>query len=352
LWGANDLIRRELATVSVDFWTNKREEERAMETDTTQQTGAMKVLIAYDGSTCAEAALQDLERAGLPQKVEARILSVSEVVLPPPMSYTLPSSGALDLQRLLEHNALELGQEAARRLSERFPQWTIGVEVHPGSPANAIITLADEWQPDLIVLGSHGRSAVGRLFLGSVSHTVLNEAHGSVRIARGPGYAAGLAGAPAALDKEATPRTGPVRILVGIDGSAIAEVAVDSIAARHWPANSVVRLLHADFNISPVAADHVLVAIAQWISEERGRIAEAVERARQILVNAGLTVEVVVRPGDARQLLLEEAEEWHAETIFLGAKNLTQAGRLRLGSVSSAIASRAHCSVEVVRRPR
>ena len=46
----------------------------------------MKVLIAYDGSSYADAALDDLSYAGLPQEVEARILSVADVFLPPPSS--------------------------------------------------------------------------------------------------------------------------------------------------------------------------------------------------------------------------------------------------------------------------
>lgn len=39
----------------------------------------MKILIGYDGSGCAEAALDDLQRAGLPSEVEALVLSVTEV---------------------------------------------------------------------------------------------------------------------------------------------------------------------------------------------------------------------------------------------------------------------------------
>ena len=39
--------------------------------------------------------------------------------------------------------------------------------------------------PDLIVVGSHGRSALGRFMLGSVSQKVVTEAHCSVRVARG-----------------------------------------------------------------------------------------------------------------------------------------------------------------------
>ena len=44
----------------------------------------MKILIGYDGSACAEAALDDLTRAGLPDSAETHILSVAEVWLPPP----------------------------------------------------------------------------------------------------------------------------------------------------------------------------------------------------------------------------------------------------------------------------
>ncbi len=44
----------------------------------------MEILIGYDGSDCAEAALDDLKRAGLPPNAEACILSVAEVWLPPP----------------------------------------------------------------------------------------------------------------------------------------------------------------------------------------------------------------------------------------------------------------------------
>lgn len=43
-----------------------------------------KILIAYDGSACADAALNDLKRAGLPAALEALVLTVADVILPPP----------------------------------------------------------------------------------------------------------------------------------------------------------------------------------------------------------------------------------------------------------------------------
>jgi hypothetical protein len=47
---------------------------------------AMKILIGYDGSQHSHAALADLRRAGLPRKVEAKILTVSEELIPAPAS--------------------------------------------------------------------------------------------------------------------------------------------------------------------------------------------------------------------------------------------------------------------------
>ena len=41
-----------------------------------------KILIAYDGSASADAALEDLRRAGLPDELDATVLSVAEVWLP------------------------------------------------------------------------------------------------------------------------------------------------------------------------------------------------------------------------------------------------------------------------------
>jgi len=50
----------------------------------------MKVLIAYDGSSCADAALDDLSRAGLPNTGKALIVCVAEDWLPPPAGALRP----------------------------------------------------------------------------------------------------------------------------------------------------------------------------------------------------------------------------------------------------------------------
>jgi nucleotide-binding universal stress UspA family protein len=77
----------------------------------------------------------------------------------------------------------------------------------------------------------------------------------------------------------------------------------------------------------------------------RRMLAEAVAR----LHRAGLTASPILLEGDPRRALVDEAERWGADSIFVGARGLSAVERFLLGSVSAAVASRAHCSVEVVR---
>jgi nucleotide-binding universal stress UspA family protein len=56
-----------------------------------------------------------------------------------------------------------------------------------------------------------------------------------------------------------------------------------------------------------------------------------------------------VKDGEPKSLLIAEAKSWSADCIFMGARGMGRIERFLLGSVSSAVAARAHCSVEVVR---
>ncbi|MFH3579346.1 universal stress protein, partial [Acinetobacter baumannii] len=74
-------------------------------------------------------------------------------------------SDILGIERAREHarralcEARELAARAGERLRSRFPQWKITTEAVGDSPAWALIKKADEWNPDLVVVGSHGRTA-------------------------------------------------------------------------------------------------------------------------------------------------------------------------------------------------
>jgi nucleotide-binding universal stress UspA family protein len=56
-----------------------------------------------------------------------------------------------------------------------------------------------------------------------------------------------------------------------------------------------------------------------------------------------------VKKGDPKHILVKEAESWKADCIFVGARGLTHLKRFFMGGVSTAVAARAHCSVEVIR---
>jgi nucleotide-binding universal stress UspA family protein len=304
----------------------------------------MKVLIAYDGSSCADAALDDLQRAGLPQDTEALILSVAEVFLPPPSPTSgLPTHVPPAVQRAWTQathaveQARTLAQQARARLLQSFPAWDVSAEACADSPAWAVIKKAETWQPDIIVVGSHGRSALGRFVLGSVSQKVLTEAYCSVRIGR----------------QHRQADTGPLHLLIGIDGSPDAATAVQAVAARAWPVDSAVHLVTAlDASMRTGLAFRRLpgetetaardVEPSVWMSKE-------VDPMVELLRTRGLTVSSIIKEGDPKHVLLEEAEQWEADSLFLGARGLSRIERFLLGSVSAAVAARAHCSVEVVR---
>lgn len=314
----------------------------------------MKLLIAYDGSECAEAALDDLQRAGLPREAEALVVSVAEVWLPPPppsafevVEEATAAHTPAELQReyvrespsVLEARAL--AEQARERLRKNFPGWRVSAEAFYGSPAHEVLRVADEWGPHLVVVGSHGRSALGRFVLGSVSQKVLNEAQSSVRVARGR--------------VEVEPRT--ARILVGVDGSPGAIAAVRAVAARAWPKGSEARVCIVDdepldFGFVERVVPPLKEVVEKENREEAAWIKEIVDGAALKLSAAGLATSSVVTSGDPRRVLVQEAERWGADCIFVGSHRFgTRVERFLLGSVAAAVAARAHCSVEVTRAP-
>src|SRR5215212_4906932 len=81
----------------------------------------MKLLIAYDGSRCAEAAIDDLVQSGLPPRGDALVISVSEVWLSPPAERASFKNKASqpDNEDGLDHGDSEIGAlNESRMLSE------------------------------------------------------------------------------------------------------------------------------------------------------------------------------------------------------------------------------------------
>jgi len=294
----------------------------------------MKILIGYDGSECADAAIEDLRFAGLPADAECLILTITETWLPSNEPEEDCYSELLDndvkwpwrktaLKRIAQCENFAL--EAWESLRQIFPQWQITHEVRGGFPEWAVVGKANKYQADLIVVGSEGRSEIGRLVLGSVALKVLSEAGCSVRVAR-----------PSSRHQRDDET--PLRLLVGFDGSPDSQLAVKKIASRQWPAGTEVTVVTAI-----ESPDHTDVEGKTNNSEEM------LGSAKDALTTAGLNVHDVIRPGRAKDVLLEESDRRKVDTIFLGAKGHRFMERMLLGSVSYAVTARANCTVEVVR---
>src|SRR5262249_55991470 len=123
--------------------------------------------------------VDELGRGGLGDDAEMEVVAVVEDWLPPP-------SGLEIIEHIdRDQEYLALARRGGIRLVSMEPGWDVKSESGAGSPATMIIEKADEWEADLIVVGSHGHTALGQFFFGSVSQKVLHEARRSVRVARG-----------------------------------------------------------------------------------------------------------------------------------------------------------------------
>ncbi len=305
----------------------------------------MRILVAYDGSEHSDAALADLKRAGLPPEAQVLVMTMADVFLPPgdELGNAFPSYMPESL-RLAEERARQrleearsLAQRASEQLRSSFSGWDVDYDAQADSPAWALLRAADSWNPDLIVMGARGRSVFGgRLILGSISQRVLYEAHCSVRIAR------------------FSERKEAARILIAVDHSADSNAAVDAVCSRQWPQGSEAALLSVVDTVMPVNPDPSDPSSVKWIevSDERSwdHVRELFAPAVEKLRGAGLHAEVLIRRGNPADQILEEADTWGADNIFVGAKGARGIDRLLLGSVSSSVSAHAHCSVEVVRR--
>jgi nucleotide-binding universal stress UspA family protein len=304
----------------------------------------MKLLIGYDGSECARSAVEDLVLAGLPASVEATILSVADMLikvpyeeyLPPAKPEAAPPAKIVATARALAAEAMtqarEASMEGASLLSTLFPGWEVRGEAVADSPYWALIKRAEQWGANLILVGSHGRSAVGRLVLGSVSQNVLSHAACSVRVAR-------------TRERAAT----PPRILLAVDGSRFSHMAADAVAARQWPPGTEVRVVTAiDPQLSMAIAYHFVYQESvpeDFVTAAQNGADEVAARLRK----SGLSTSTAVEVADPKHFIVDQAKHWNADSIFLGARGHSRLERFLIGSVSAAVAARAPCTVEVVR---
>jgi nucleotide-binding universal stress UspA family protein len=147
-----------------------------------------------------------------------------------------------------------------------------------------------------------------------------------------------------------------VKALVAIDGSRWSRHAVDNVCRRTWPPDSEIELLTVLHSPVPYIPEPTLVFAAaheHGLGLQADAAPEILDRASRLMQSAcpGLRVSRRIEEGRPAQAIVDEARRWGAQVIILGSHGRGRLRRLLLGSVSSAVARRAPCAVEVVRAP-
>ena len=292
----------------------------------------MKVMIGYDGSSYADAAINDLCRAGLPPESEILIVSVMDLsVISPPISefdlHSLASRRALMVMgraKAFKEREFEkvktYAVKAAERLRSCFPGAKIRKQILYGKPAAELLRKAAKWKPDLIVVGSHGRGAIGRFFLGSVSQKVVEGADCSVRV----------------VPKRSGNDRSPTKIIAGANSLSAAEEAVRAIGRRVWSGETEASLVIVDDGFS-----------AGRVSAVYPYAAAIFEQSADELRAAGLKVSVTVKSGNLKSVLLEEAKSRKADAVFVAAPG--SYNESDLDELATDLITGAKCAVEIVR---
>jgi len=310
-------------------------------------SGIAKLLIGYDGSGYAHGALSELRFSGLPVKAQVIIISVCEIWLPPintepeiPVDQELAEYFQKHLEQV-ERNLAEtrtIASQAREELLRYFPDWVVDVEIVSGSVALQILSMAEGFRPDIIVVGERGLSSESNAGMGTTAQTVLSDAKCPVRIAR---------------LKPQLARSHS-RIIIGFDGSPGSMTAVRRVASRAWKTKPEIRLVTITdpFTLlNPGRAFDPIPGMSEGTMEGEEKWVEMLAMsALQLLNDTGLSACVHSYSGNPRMVLTREAESWNADAIFLGAHSFPRQLQFSsLGCVALAVANRVSCSVEIVR---
>jgi nucleotide-binding universal stress UspA family protein len=289
----------------------------------------MKVLLAFDGSDDARAAAESLAQFPLPEPTALLVVSV----------VTLPHA-AVDIPQVREFNetlrehARRIVDEARALLAPRFGDaegW-----VREGDPRAELIAAAEQWHPDLIVIGARGLGAFKGFLLGSVSTTIVRRAACPVLVVKRT---------ISALRS----------LVVAIDGSANSLAAARFVAGLPLHRGSRVRLLgvvepplYPPSTVEmPSAA--LIAAFEEDARRRREELRGVLAGLEAPLHGKGPVVESAAVIGSPGREILAAANEPGVDLVVVGARGLGPMKRLVLGSVSERVLQHAPCSVLIVK---
>jgi nucleotide-binding universal stress UspA family protein len=229
-------------------------------------------------------------------------------------------------------NELRAAMESAHVAAPRT-----AVVAEEGDPAVTIVDRAVAHLADLVVLGTHGRSGVDRLLLGSVTEKVLRKSPCPVLTV--PPHAHGTPPSEVTFG----------RILCPIDFSPSSLQALGFALDLARQANGVLTLLHAIEWLAEddIARNDVLALREQLVRQAQARLRELVRDESRTWCE----IREVVTFGRAHREVIRRAEADRSDLIAMGAQGRGGAGLLFFGSTTEQVVRAASCPVLTVRAP-
>lgn len=146
-----------------------------------------RALVALDGTPVSDRIVESLAGLAFLRDAHIEVVSVAPSLTPGPGvmlsgAYGMPITWYEEAAEAARRSLEAVASTAAERL--RADGLDATWSVHEGDPAATLIDVGKRAGADLFVVGSHGRSGMTRLLLGSVARNVLLHAHASVLILR------------------------------------------------------------------------------------------------------------------------------------------------------------------------
>jgi nucleotide-binding universal stress UspA family protein len=293
------------------------------------------ILVPIDGSSLSETALPVAIAIARQQGDTA----VEAITVAPPATYGFSGSGAPAIDTSLDHDLrAELRGQVSQleaRLAAMAPELTTHVTLVDGPIAESIATFAEHGQHQLVVMTTHGRSGMSRLWLGSVADRLVRICRVPLLLLKDQGDAPPATGTPLFRD-----------VLIPIDVETRSDDIVADVLAMTGHATTL-HLLHVvvpQRRMPPPALDLLgegrgipdarqdLLAISRVSAEQH--LASLAER----LSARGLHVTTQVRTHHSpAQAILEAAAERHAALICMASHGRGPLGRVLLGSVTDKV---------------
>ncbi|HTU81813.1 MAG TPA: universal stress protein [Candidatus Acidoferrales bacterium] len=280
-----------------------------------------RILVPVDGSDVAARALDfAVERAKLHGASLGIAFSVNRSSI---AAVTANPYGYADPAPLLEALEEEAGAvlRGAKAVAERAGVGSDCAKLD-GVPSAAILAYAEQYQPDIIVMGTHGRAGLERFALGST-------AEGVVRAARVPVFT---------IDRRtaAHPVTGNVkRALVAIDGSPASDLAFDFACAFARVEQTELELCGV---VEPSGGRSNDLDRAPFVGREiEERVERLLDERRVRAADASITARVSLLRGSAAGEILAKAETGSAQCVFAGTHGRAGIPRFLLGSVAESL---------------